>query len=138
MMCSAVLPSQLLVVRKGHEILVLLAFVGLCIGMVNLTFQTVDQRLLAQTMCSSRVYTVVLSVGAVVPILLAGLVEAYIFYALPQLHWVSLAWRARGVPYFLSFSFWEWITCVVLSAYMAVVPLLATRSVPSPWERAES
>jgi hypothetical protein len=66
---------------------------------------------------------VVVAGAAVFPILLAGLSQAYVFYALPQLHWVSLSWRDRGVPVFLSFAFWEWITCVVLSAYMAILPL---------------
>jgi hypothetical protein len=58
---------------------------------------------------------------AVLPIFLAGLAEAYVYYVLPQLHWVSLAWRARGVPVYLSFAFWEWITCALLSVYMAVL-----------------
>jgi hypothetical protein len=128
MICSAVLPSKLLRVSKGHEILVTLAFAGLCLGMVSLTFQTVHRRLLRRTGAASgrpRFYAAVLAGGAVFPIVLAGLAQAYVYYALPQLHWVNRTWRARGVPVYLSFAFWEWVTCAVLSAYMAAIPLLA-------------
>ena len=131
MMGSAVLPSRLLRVPKGHEIIVLLAFVFLCVGMMSLTFQTVERNFLRRTHrgCGRpRLYAAALAIGAVLPILLAGSIEAYVFYGRPELHWVSLAWRARGIPMFLSFAFWEWITCVVLSVYMATLPLLATRA----------
>jgi hypothetical protein len=33
----------------------------------------------------------------------------------PALPWVSPAWRAREVPVWLSFAFWEWVTCASLS-----------------------
>ena len=55
------------------------------------------------------------------PIVLAAVVEIYVASALPQLPWVNLAWRARGVPAYLSFSFWEWVTCAVFSVYMVVL-----------------
>lgn len=124
--CAAVVPRWLLPLPKGHEILALLAFTGLCLGTVHLTFLTVEQAFLRPTRGSvghARWYAVFVAGAAVFPILLAGLAQAYVFYALPQLHWVSLSWRGRGVPVYLSFAFWEWITCVVLSAYMAILPL---------------
>jgi len=37
---------------------------------------------------------------ALSPILLAALTQAYVSYALPDLPWVGLAWRARGAPMF--------------------------------------
>jgi hypothetical protein len=127
MIGSAVLPSSLLRMPKGHEILVLLAFVCLCLGMVILTFRTVEGSLQRRD-CSCppfpKLYAAGLAVGAVLPILLAGLAQAYVFYALPHLRWVSLAWRDRRIPVYLSFAFWEWVSCVVLSAYMITLPLL--------------
>jgi hypothetical protein len=126
MACSAVLPHWLLPVPKGHEILALFAFFGLCLGMVQLTFQTTERTFVRRTRSAigrSRLYAAILAGTAVLPILLAGLVQAYVFYVLPELHWVSLSWRTRGVPVYLSFALWEWVTCVVLSAYMTVLSL---------------
>jgi len=55
---------------------------------------------------------------AVSPILLAAVAQAYVSNALPALPWVSLEWRDRGVPVYLSFAFWEWVTCAVFSLYL--------------------
>ena len=126
MMCAAVLSQWLLRVQKGHEILAVLAFVGLCIGMVRLMFQTIERTLLRRMRRftgRARLYAAILASAAVFPILLAGLAQPYVHYVFPELHWVNLSWRARGVPVYLSFAFWEWITCVVLSAYMAILSL---------------
>ena len=119
--CAAVLPSSWIGIRKGHEILALFAFMGWCIGMLQLAFQTAEQflrRRFAGSTRRARMYAATL-VGAVVfPLFLAGLAQAYVRYALPQLRWVSLSWRAQGVPAYLSFASWEWVTCAVLSVYM--------------------
>lgn len=53
---------------------------------------------------------------------LAGGAQAYVF-SVPSLPWVGLAWRARGVPIYLSLAFWEWVTCAVLSGYLAILCL---------------
>ncbi|SRR5579872_2359090 len=126
MVCSVVLPWRLPRQPKEHEIFTLFAFVGLCLGMIRLAFHTIE-RVIPVWMNGSgkhiRLYSTVLAGVAVVPIFLAGLAEAYVFYVLPQLHWVNLAWRAQGVPMYLSFAFWEWITCAVLSAYVILLSL---------------
>ena len=135
MACSAVLPQWLLRVPKGHEILALLAFAGLCLGMVHLMFRTIERTFLRRMRSSisrPRLYAAVLAGSAVFPIVLAGFAQAYVFYALPQLHWVSLSWRARGVPVYFSIAFWEWVTCVVLSAYMAILSLATHVVYPTP------
>jgi len=130
-MVCALLPARLIIVRKGHEILALSAFFGLCIGIVQLTFgaakRTFRLRMRSSAM-SSRIYAGVLAGVALLPVLLAGVAPAYVSYALPELPWVGLEWRLRGVPAYLSFAFWEWITCVVFSWY-TVSLCLATRSI---------
>ena len=126
MICAVVLSQWLLRVQKGHEIISVLAFAGLCIGMIRLMFQTIERTLLRwmrRFIGHARLYAAILAGAAAFPILLAGLAQAYVHYVLPELHWVSLSWRARGVPVYLSFAFWEWITCVVLSAYMLILSL---------------
>jgi hypothetical protein len=131
MACSVKLPWRLPRLFKEHEVLTLFAFAGLCLGMIRPAFQTAERVLRRRAGGSARhlrLYGAALAGIAGFPILVAGAAEAYVFYVLPQLHWVSLAWRARGVPMYLSFAFWEWITCAVLSAYMAILSLAAEAS----------
>jgi len=120
MVCCALLPARLLHIPRGHDLLALLAFIGVCIGTVQLTFQAVERRLRPKTRSfpgSPRFYAGMLASVALLPILLVSVAQAYVSHALPHLPWVGLEWRARGVPVYLSFAFWEWATCVVLSAY---------------------
>ncbi len=127
-MC-ALLPARQLRVPKGHEILALSAFIGLCIGIVQLTFQAAEESIRRRARSfpgAPRAYAGLLAGAVLSPILLAGAAPAYVSYSLPALPWVGLEWRARGVPVYLSFAFWEWITCVVFSAYTMSL-CLATR-----------
>jgi len=126
MVCAALLPRWLLRIQKGHEILAVLAFAGLLIGMVRLMFQTMVRILLRRMRRFSsraRLYAAVLASIAVFPILLAGLAQVYFYYVPPGLHWLSFSWRSRGWPVLLRFAFWEWVTCVVLSAYLSILSL---------------
>ncbi len=129
-MVGALLPARLLRIPKGHELLALSAFFGLCIGIVQLTFQVAERgfRLRIRSFPGNpRAYAGLLAGAALLPVLLAGAAPAYVSYALPELPWVGLEWRARGVPVYLSFAFWEWITCIVFSAYTASL-CLATKT----------
>jgi hypothetical protein len=135
MVCCALLPVWVVHIRKSHDLLALLAFVGVCIGTVQLTFQAVDRRLRSRALSfpgSPRVYAWVLAGAPLLPILLVGAAQAYVSHALPQLPWVGLEWRALGVPMYLSFAFWEWVTCVVLSAYTTSLAFLAFGCIPKP------
>jgi len=130
MACSVMLPWRLPRLPKEHEVLTLFAFAGLCLGMIRLGYQTAERTLRRGAGGSARrlrLYGAALAGIAVFPILVAGIAEAYVFYVLPQLHWVSLAWRARGVPMYLSFAFWGWISAV-LSVYMAILSVAAQAS----------
>jgi hypothetical protein len=127
MACCAVLPERLLRIPKGHEILALTAFLSVCLAIMHLTFQAVERHILRRprgSASSVRLYAGLLAGTALSPILLAGLAQTYVAYALPELPWVSLSWRARDVPVYLSFAFWEWTTCVIFSAYVAILSVL--------------
>jgi hypothetical protein len=129
---AVVLPAQPFGIRKGHEILVTLAFACWCLGMVGLLFRAAEQALRRRAWGSihnQRRCAALVGGLAAVPVLLAGAAQAYVYYALPTLHWVSLSWRAQGIPVYLSFAFWEWVTCAVLSA-CAVIVALATSAAP--------
>jgi len=131
------LPRPVPGLRKGHEILTLLAFAGVCLGIVCLTAQLARRSVPRPGAAGARLhrlFATALASLAVLPILLAGCAQVYIFYVLPDLHawpnhshWVSLAWRTRGVPVYLSFAVWEWVTCAVLSGYLAILCLALGR-----------
>ncbi len=126
MLGAALLPLRLPGLAKGHEILTLLAFTGLCVGLLRLTLDRVGygtSRATKDTWRAGRAGLVLASL-LVAPIVFAGLAQAYVFYLMPQLHWVGLAWRTRGVPVYLSFAFWEWMTVVVLSIYLTVLGIV--------------
>jgi len=117
----AVLPEHLLGIPRVHDALALAAFLGLCCGAALLAFAAargLQQRPLplAPWLCAA-----ILAALALSPVLLAVLAQTYVSHALPALPWVSPIWRARGVPPYLSFAFWEWSACAVLSLYLAVL-----------------
>ena len=129
-MAFALVPERVLRVPKGHEILALMAFFGQCVGIVQLTFGATERnfRLRRRPVPGAPwLYAGLLAGAALLPILLAGLAPAYVSYALPELWWVGLEWRSQGVPIYLSFTFWEWITCVVFSVYTVGLCLTINR-----------
>jgi hypothetical protein len=98
---------------------------------VQLTFRATERSLRFRRRAfpgAPRLYAGLLAGALLLPILLAGLAPAYVSYALPELRWVGLEWRSRGVPLFLSFTFWQWITCAVFSVYTAGL-CLATKMI---------
>ena len=130
MVCCALLPDGLVGIPKVHDLLALAAFVGVSIGMVHSTFKAVERSALQGRLAgSSRLHAAILAGVPLSPIVLAALAQAYVSHELPELPWVSLAWRARGVPVYVSFAFWEWVTCAVFSVYMVVLSrtMLAAR-----------
>ena len=121
MACCALLPEGLVQIPKIHDFLALAAFVGLCIGMMYSTFTTVERSAQGRVAGNPRLYAGVLAGVPLCPIVLAALSVAEVSRELPGLPWVSLAWRARGIPVYLSFAFWEWVTCAVFSVYMVTL-----------------
>jgi hypothetical protein len=125
MTCCALWPEQLPAFPRAHDLLALVAFVGNCVGTVLLAFRVVEQgsRRRRPAAGGRHLPAAVMAGIALAPILLAALAQAYVSRELPALPWVNLGWRARGVPVYLSFAFWEWLTCAVLSAYMTILAL---------------
>jgi hypothetical protein len=135
MVGSALLPLRLPLVPKGHELLTLIAFAGLSLGAVKLTLSVVDNAGGARAdshPSRARCDGAVLAAVVVAPIVLAGLAQAYVYYGRPDLHWVGLSWRARGVPVYLSFAFWEWVTCAILSVYLTALALMRRGRLRAP------
>ncbi len=128
MVCCALLPVPFFHMPRSHDVLALCAFLALCIGTVQLTYRAVERGMRG----GSRrfpgrpwAYACVIAGAAMLPMLLVSVTQAYVSHALPQLPWVGLEWRRQGVPAYLSFAFWEWVTCVVFSAYTSALSFLA-------------
>jgi hypothetical protein len=122
MTCCALLPEGLFRLPRGHDVLALAAFVGICAGTAFSTFKVIEQSPRVRRLPgSSRLYAAMLAGFALSPIVLAAVAQAYVSHRLPGLPWVSLVWRERGVPVYLSFAFWEWVGCAVFSLCVAVL-----------------
>ncbi len=118
-MCGAVLPDRLLPWSKGHEFLAIFAFLGICIGVTLRMSVAMDSgELYRWKRTHERIRTAIrylLALVPLVPIVLAGITQAYVSLERPTLPWVTPNWRARGISPFLSFGLWEWMSCAVLS-----------------------
>jgi len=130
MIGCALLPEGVRPLAKAHDFLALTAFLGICVGMVHSTFKVLERRGRPGNPVRSPALSAGILAGIVLsPIVLAALAQTYVSHALPTLPWVSLAWRARGVPIYLSFAFWEWLTCAVFSVYMVVLSQMTLAAV---------
>jgi hypothetical protein len=126
MVCCALLPARFLHIPRSHDILALSAFVGVCIGTVDLTYRVVDRSIRRRASAvpgRSWIYACLIAGAALLPIVLVSITQAYVSRALPQLPWVGLEWRTQGVPAYLSFAFWEWVSCVVFSVYTTALSI---------------
>ena len=116
MVGCASLPGGFPLLPRGHDFLAVTAFFGVCIGIMQMTFQVTERSLRQRTrslLLSPRFYAGLLAGLPVSPILIAAVTQAYISHARPELPWVGLEWRVLGAPVYLSFALWQWITCDV-------------------------
>jgi hypothetical protein len=107
----ALLPSPLRGIPRPHEALALAAFIALCIGVSRLSFAVIARR-----QARRRGGALAVACLPLLPVLFAAAAQAYATRA--DLPWVSLAWRARGIPPYWSFAFWEWVACAIYSALL--------------------
>lgn len=126
MVLCALLPSPLPGIPRPHEVLALAAFIALCIGASRLSFAVIARR-----QAGRRIPALAISCLPLLPVLLAAAAQTYATRA--QLPWVSLAWRARGIPPYWSFAFWEWLACAVYSALL--LWLVLGNQVPSEYPK---
>ena len=121
MTACALVPEWRIGIPRLHECLAMAGFFGICLGMARITWRAVasgGRRALLPG--SPRLHAAILVAVVLAPIVLAAVAQTYVYYVL-RLPWVSLVWRARGVPVYLSFAFWEWVGCGIFSAYMVLL-----------------
>lgn len=96
-------------VRKGHEILAIVSFVGLYAGVVALQ---VDRLRRGRS-------TAVPAACALVPLVAIGLSQLGLYFDQRDLGWVGRDWREMGVSVWWSFAFWQWLAAAALWASIA-------------------
>jgi hypothetical protein len=106
------------VVRKGHELVALVAFLAFYAGIPGLYVQRVRLR---------RAF--LLPAGIVlVPLAGVGVREFYLYLAQRGIGWANYDWRGHGAPLWLSFAWWQWLAAGLL--WLAVGHLLLTAASP--------
>lgn len=121
MVCGALVGAERLLIRdlsdwiyKAHEILALLAFLGLYFGVLGL---------LIQLMFRQKIYALpVLLVAS--PLLAIAITQFWLYLDQRELGWVDTSWRERGIPIWLSFAFWQWLAIGFLGAGLGLLSFL--------------
>jgi hypothetical protein len=97
------------VVRKGHELIALLTFTGLYAGVLGGYVQRMR--------CGAQGGWPALLV--VLPLVAIGATQLVLYFDQRELGWVSASWRELGVPFWISFAFWQWAAVGLLGAGLA-------------------
>jgi uncharacterized membrane protein len=115
-MCCSVLPDSILPLSKGHELLAILAFLGIYSGVILQNFVITDDHQRSAVRLRASIWALLL----LLPVVVAAFTQIYLSLARPHIPWVTPAWRTRGIPLYLSFAVWQWISCVVFSICLLV------------------
>jgi hypothetical protein len=92
------------VIRKGHELVALVAFLSFYVGTVGLYVHRVRQRR-ASPFSAAMV---------LVPLVGVGFREAYLYFAQRGIGWSGYDWKGTGAPLWLSFAWWQWLAASML------------------------
>jgi hypothetical protein len=106
--------------RKGHEAVALLTFLGLYGGVLGLYAGRIRRS-------ASFLWPALL---VFVPLCAVGVSQVALYFDQRDLGWVNTTWRDLGVPFWLSFAFWQWLAVAFLG--IGIGGLLAIRE-PGAW-----
>jgi hypothetical protein len=90
--------------RKGHELVALFTFLGLYGGVLGLYLHRIRR---------SGAF-VLPALVVVLPLCAVAATQGALYFGQRDLGWVDTAWREMGVPFWLSFAFWQWMAVVFL------------------------
>ena len=116
-------------IHKAHEYVSIVTFIGLLLGIAG------NWICLTAFLLRERRWPVwalvALSLVSVGPILGTGLSQGYLFLVPNNLGWVGPAWAKAGAPLYLSFAFWEWLTCAGIFVYLFLILLCIPAELPA-------
>jgi hypothetical protein len=90
--------------RKAHEALALGTFLGLYGGVVGLFAHRIRH-------ATSSVWPAAV---VLIPLCAVGFSQAALYLDQRELGWVNTAWREMGIPFWMSFAFWQWLAVLFL------------------------
>jgi hypothetical protein len=90
--------------RKAHEVLALGTFLCLYAGVVSLLLQRGWQ-------AGPGAWPALL---VLLPLAAVGVSQLALYVGQRDLGWVNTAWREMGIPFWLSFAFWQWLAVAFL------------------------
>ena len=108
-------PDLWLPSTKGHELLAVAAFLSSSLGLAG--FWLAHARQWGRNRQVSGWVTALLALLSAAPFVGAGLSQLWLYLVPNDLGWVGAHWARRGVPAYLSMSFWEWLTLAVGFSY---------------------
>jgi hypothetical protein len=114
---------------KLHEYLSIITFFGLLLGIAGFWI-CLTRWLLLERRWSVWALSA-LSLISVGPILGTGLSQAYLYFIPNDFGWVGPHWAELGIPLYLSFAFWEWLTVVGIFLYLFLILLFLPAEVPA-------
>ncbi len=120
LICGALTGLERLLIRdlsasvdKAHEALGILTFFGLYTGILLLF-------VLAMLHRKGFVLPILLITS---PLLAVGITQFWLYLEQRDLGWVNTSWRAMGVPFWFSFSFWQWLAIGFLWAGLGLLAI---------------
>jgi hypothetical protein len=106
------------IARKGHEAVALATFLGMYGGVLGLYLHRLRRS-------GSFLWPALL---VVLPICAVGISQVVLYLDQRDLGWVDTAWREMGIPFWLSFAFWQWLAVGFLGIGLGVLVVCALRS----------
>lgn len=126
MACAALMPLKIPGLPFEHQAFSTLGYTGLSVGLARLIYQVACRAAESDPRASpqQRAMYGACSVGIIIiPIVVGLLLDAYVFRVYKNIHWLGLVWREQGVPAYMSFALWEWITLAMLSVAMVALAI---------------
>lgn len=100
---------------KSHELIAVLTFFGLFIGVFILLLQVISR-------LRHRVIGILLFIA---PVLAIALSQFWLYLQQRHLGWVDVSWRAKGIPVWFSFAFWQWLAIAILWIGLGLLHVLS-------------
>ena len=100
-------------VTKGHEILGLLMFFGLYLGIVSYLVQAMRQR---------RLF-ILPALLITVPLLAISVTQLWLYFEQRDIGWVHTNWKETDIPLWMSFAFWQWSAIAFLELGLGFLSL---------------
>jgi hypothetical protein len=98
---------------KSHEVIALLTFLGLYIGVFALMFLMLRQQ--------RHYWLPVILVAS--PLIAIGVSQLWLYIEQRDLGWVDVSWRQQGIPIWFSFAFWQWLAIGFLWLGLALLSI---------------